>query len=61
LIEDIIQLNRGGSPMSNPIAQRVVEEFRKPHASELALLSPREHESLKSWRRAIFIKRLPKL
>lgn len=46
VLEAIIDLHNGGSPMSNPVARRVVEVFRKPVSTELAALSPREHQIL---------------
>lgn len=46
LLEAIIELHQGGSPMSAPIARRVVEAFRPRPPAELpgAQLSPREQE-----------------
>lgn len=46
LLEAIIELHRGGAPMSTQIARRVVEAFREPapNADATASLSPREKE-----------------
>jgi DNA-binding NarL/FixJ family response regulator len=46
LLEAILELRQGGSPMSTQIARRVVEAFQKPAPSEnrTAVLSPREKE-----------------
>ena len=48
LLESIADLHRGGSPMSNQIARRLVREFQKSarDVSETASLSPREGEVL---------------
>jgi DNA-binding NarL/FixJ family response regulator len=46
LLEAIVELHRGGSPMSTQIARRVVEVFREsaPARDNAAVLSPREKE-----------------
>jgi len=46
LLEAIVELHRGGSPMSMQIARRVVETFQEPAAGAEATtgLSPREKE-----------------
>ena len=48
LLEAIQDLHRGGSPMSNQIARRVVQAFQQPPQARqsLALLSEREKEIL---------------
>ena len=48
LLEAIQDLHRGGSPMSNQIARRVVQAFQQPSEARqsLALLSAREKEIL---------------
>lgn len=47
LIEAIREVQRGGAPMSAPIARRVVEAFRRPApAPATPSLSPREKEIL---------------
>lgn len=44
LLEGIVELHRGGSPMSAPIARRLVEVFRENRSDHdaIAVLSPRE-------------------
>lgn len=46
LLEAIVELHNGGSPMSTQIARHVVEAFHRPMAEEdpSAVLSPREKE-----------------
>ncbi|HRZ54733.1 MAG TPA: response regulator transcription factor, partial [Candidatus Paceibacterota bacterium] len=46
LLEAIVELHRGGSPMSMQIARRVVETFQQPASGAEAAtgLSPREKE-----------------
>lgn len=44
LLEAIIELHQGGSPMSAQIARRVVEAFRAPPDAASKGLSPREKE-----------------
>jgi DNA-binding NarL/FixJ family response regulator len=46
LLEAIIDLKNGGSPMSNEIARKVVMVFNKKPNPELEQLSPRENEIL---------------
>lgn len=48
LLEAIVDLHHGGSPMSGSIARKVVETFRSPspQKSETEDLSKREHEIL---------------
>jgi DNA-binding NarL/FixJ family response regulator len=49
LLEAIDDVYHGGSPMSSPIARKVVQHFHLigPSADESQNLSPREHEVLK--------------
>lgn len=45
LLDGIVELHRGGSPMSTQIARHVVDAFRQPHSETAAsVLSPREKE-----------------
>ena len=48
LLQAIIDVHRGGAPMSGPIARRLVEHFQKraPSAEEAEMLSKRESEIL---------------
>jgi DNA-binding NarL/FixJ family response regulator len=46
LLEAIVDLKNGGSPMSNEIARKVVMAFNKNNNPELSNLSPREKEIL---------------
>jgi DNA-binding NarL/FixJ family response regulator len=52
MLAAIRDLHRGGSPMSNEIARKVVQSFRKPERligaanPEIGALSPRQHEIL---------------
>jgi NarL family two-component system response regulator LiaR len=46
LLQAIIDLKNGGSPMSNEIARKVVMAFNKSNNPELSTLSPREKEIL---------------
>jgi DNA-binding NarL/FixJ family response regulator len=48
ILEAIVDVHRGGSPMSSHIARRVVEAFRRlgPPTVAMESLSPREHEVL---------------
>jgi DNA-binding NarL/FixJ family response regulator len=49
IVEAIVDVQRGGSPMSMHVARKVVESFRVPAPATAAVtgnLSPREHEIL---------------
>jgi DNA-binding NarL/FixJ family response regulator len=60
LLQSIRDLHAGGSPMSNQIARRVVEEFQKPVVSprERAPLSERENEILAKLARGYLYKEI---
>lgn len=50
LLQAIIEVRHGGSPMTSEVARKVVQSFRKPaktSAAEEAKLTPREEEILK--------------
>ena len=50
LLEGIIEVRNGGSPMTSEVARKVVQSFRRParfKAAEDARLTPREEEILK--------------
>lgn len=50
LLQAIIEVRNGGSPMTSEVARKVVQSFRKPaktSAAEEAKLTPREEEILK--------------
>ncbi len=50
LLEGIIEVRNGGSPMTSEVARKVVQSFRRParfKAAEEAKLTPREEEILK--------------
>ena len=50
LLEGIIEVRNGGSPMTSEVARKVVQSFRRParfKAAEDAKLTPREEEILK--------------
>ena len=50
LLQAIVEVRNGGSPMSSEVARKVVQSFRKPPrstAAEEARLTPREEEILK--------------
>ncbi len=50
LIQAIVEVRNGGSPMTSEVARKVVQSFRKPaktSAAEEANLTPREEEILK--------------
>jgi DNA-binding NarL/FixJ family response regulator len=50
LLEAIVEVRNGGSPMTSEVARKVVQSFRKPaktSAAEVAKLTPREEEILK--------------
>lgn len=50
LVEAIVELRNGGSPMTSAIARKVVQSFQRPApvgvSAEMAQLSPREREIL---------------
>jgi DNA-binding NarL/FixJ family response regulator len=50
LIDAIVELRKGGSPMTSAIARKVVQSFQRPApvgvSAEMAQLSPREREIL---------------
>ena len=60
LLESIQELSRGGSPMSGPIARRVIETFHKPHVGvgELTTLSSREGQILHLLSRGLLYKEI---
>lgn len=50
LLQAIVEVRNGGSPMTSEVARKVVQSFRKPArttAAEAAKLTPREEEILK--------------
>jgi len=50
LLQAIVEVRNGGSPMTSEVARKVVQSFRKPArspAAESARLTPREEEILK--------------
>jgi DNA-binding NarL/FixJ family response regulator len=50
LLEAIVEVRNGGSPMTSEVARKVVQSFRRParsKAAEEAKLTPREEEILK--------------
>lgn len=58
LLEAIIDLKNGGSPMSNEIARKVVMAFNKKADPDLAQLSPREKEILELLSRGLLYKEI---
>ncbi len=44
IIEYLLELKNGGSPMSTEIARRVVRSFRQPASNEIEILTNRERE-----------------
>ena len=60
LLESIAELNRGGAPMSGPIARRVITTFHKPRAgdAEGPILSRRETQILDLLSRGLLYKEI---
>ncbi len=60
LLESIQELSRGGSPMSGPIARRVIATFQRPRvgAGELTTLSSREGQILHLLSRGLLYKEI---
>jgi DNA-binding NarL/FixJ family response regulator len=46
ILDAIVEVHQGGSPMSSEVARKVVEAFQKPVAGQTAELSVREREVL---------------
>ena len=58
LLEAIVDLKNGGSPMSNEIARKVVTAFNKTANPELTQLTPREQEILEQLEQGLLYKEI---